>query len=216
MDKKTWIIFGIIVIGILGYFGYQASQNKLDVSKIDTTKILTASPEAGQIGDHFKGKKEAKKVVIEYADFECPACAGSFKTIKNTIANNDQAVLVFRHFPIPGHPNAKAAAAASEAAGLQGKFWQMAELLYQNQADWSSSVEQRTAKFEQYAKQLDLDLDKFKTDLASDAVNKKIKFDTALAVAQKVTATPTIIVNGQFVEPEVWSDPDQFSNLLNN
>ena len=124
--------------------------------------------------------------------------------------------LVYRHFPIPQiHPNANAASATAEAAGLQGKFWEMWDLLFKNQAEWSAaSSSERNGLFEEYASGIGLDMDKFKNDYSGDIVSKKIKFDRALALEAKVTGTPTLFVNGQPVEGTDMSSTEALKNLI--
>ena len=110
----------------------------------------------------------------------------------------DHVALVFRNYPIPSlHPNARAAAAVAEAAGLQGKFWEMHDLLYTNQGAWSNArAKERTDVFSSYAKQLGLNVDKFNADLAGSAVTKKIDFDVAVGRQLQIDGTPTFFING--------------------
>ena len=114
----------------------------------------------------------------------------------------DHVRLIFRNFPIASsHPNARAAAAVAEAAGLQGKFWEMNELLYANQDAWkNANATERDNIFKSYAEQLKLNIDQYKTDIASNRVKNKIDFDMALGRKHGVAATPTFYINGKNTE----------------
>ena len=106
------------------------------------------------------------------------------------------------------HPNARAGAAAAEAAGLQGKYWEMHDILYEQQNTWSNaSIDQRLAYFKGYAQQVGVkDANKFSTDMDSKRVNDKINFDLALAKKVGASATPAIYLEGKKIESDVWSD----------
>ena len=189
----------MLIIGGLVVYS-RSSSPSTDVSTIDTNNIITASDQNGQIADHVYGKADAKVVLIEYGDFQCPSCGGAYTPVKTaTEAYKDKVAFVFRNFPLTTiHPNARAAAAVAEAAGLQGKYWEMHDLLYESQADWESlNGDQRTNVFVEYAKEIGLDEAKFKTDLISKSVNTKISFDQAIGKKINVNATPTFYLNGK-------------------
>jgi protein-disulfide isomerase len=202
MNKVTWIIFGAIIVLVLGglIVYSHVSNPTINVSNVDTNSIIPANDQNGQIADHVFGKADSKVLFIEYGDFQCPSCGGAYAQVKAaTEAYQDKVAFVFRNFPLTTlHPNARAAAAVAEAAGLQGKYWEMHNQLYETQADWESlSGDQRTNIFVSYASQLGLDTAKFKTDLAGSAVNSKISFDQALGNKIGVNATPTFYLNGK-------------------
>lgn len=153
------------------------------------------------------GSSSAKVTVVEFADFQCPACAAWAPTVSDIVQNNpDDVLLVFRHFPLQIHANAQAAAAAAEAAGKQGKFWDMYKILYQNQSEWSEEKDP-TALFETYAKKLELDIEQWKKDMKSTAVLDEIKKDIADGYKAEVNQTPTFFVNNERV------DTSSFDNL---
>lgn len=211
MSKKAWLIFVAVVVLLLGGLVYLSNKSKvtIDTSAIDTAKVIGASEQSGNIADHVFGKTDSKVVFIEYGDFQCPGCGGMHPTIKTlTEKYEGQLTFVFRNFPITtAHPNARAAAAAAEAAGLQGKYWEMHNKLFEGQDSWKDlKVAQRTDFFVGYARELGLSEDKFKTDLASTRVGQKISFDQALARKDKVNSTPTFYLNGEQVPQGTWSD----------
>lgn len=206
MNKKSWIIFSIIVIAIVGGMIYISTQNRLNMSDITNDQLNTAiaaESRNGNIADHEIGSKNAKVTIVEYADYQCPGCsAAAPKTEEIAKKYKDNVRLIFRNFPIAGsHPNARAAAAVAEAAGLQGKFWEMNSLLYSSQDAWkNASATERDTIFRSYAEKLNLNIDQYKIDVASSKVKNKIDFDMALGRKHGVAATPTFYVNGKNTE----------------
>jgi protein-disulfide isomerase len=202
MNKVGWIIFSVVVVGLLGglIIWTRVTNPSVDVSNINSNQVLAATAESGNIADHVDGKADSKVILVEYGDYQCPSCGGAYPNV-NTLMDEygDRIALVFRNFPLTSiHPNAKAAAAAAESAGLQGKYWEMHNILYENQNSWSSlDTSKRTDAFVAYADRLDIDVEKFKTDLSSDSINSKITFDMELGKAQNASATPTFFLNGE-------------------
>ena len=216
MDKRTWIIFIVAVVAILAGLVMVSRQESVDVSGIDHTKIQTASDTA-PIGDHVYGNKDSKVVVIEYGDFQCPGC-GNFHTNFEPLMEEykDDMTFVFRNFPLTSiHPNARAAAAAVEAAGLQDKYWEMWNLVFENQNAWSSSAaSERDARFRSYAQELKLDMTKYEDAIASDKVSQKINFDQSLGKDNGVTGTPSLFVNGKEIPTEEYNSTETIRATL--
>ena len=212
MNKKSWSVFALIVIAIIGGLIYMSLQNRLDVSNISQDRIngvLAGEERNGHIGDHTKGNKQAKVRLIEYGDYQCPGCRTSTEEVDKLMSKyQDHLELVFRNFPIPSlHPNARAAAAVAEAAGLQGKYWQMHDLLYKNQTSWSTaSSKERSDAFLGYAKQLQLNEQQFTKDLNSAKIAQKIDYDVAIARKQNITGTPAFYLNGKAVQRQKDGD----------
>ncbi len=218
MSKQAWIIFAAICVAVLGGLILLSRGNQIDVSKVDETKIIAASAQNGNIGDHVLGTTTGKAILIEYGDFQCPACGSAYPNVKElTEKYKDQLIFVFRNLPLTSlHPNARAAAAAAEAAGLQGVYWDMHDTLYENQDTWTSATaENRLSYFEGYAKTAGVkDIAKFKTDIESQAVNDKINFDLALTRKIGASATPTMLLNGKKIESDIWSDKTKFESEI--
>jgi protein-disulfide isomerase len=219
MSKKAWLIFVAVVVLLLGSLVYLSNKSKvtIDVSAINTANVLPASEQSGNIADHVFGKTDSKVIFTEYGDFQCPGCGGMHPTVKAlTEKYEGQLTFVFRNFPITtAHPNARAAAAAAEAAGLQGKYWEMHNKLFEGQDSWQDlKVAQRTDFFVGYARELGLSEDKFKTDLASTSVGQKISFDQALARKDKVNSTPTFYLNGQQIPQATWGDQAKLEKAI--
>lgn len=218
MNKTRWIIFIVIIFGILAMLVAASSVSKLDVSQIDTNKIQLANEQNGQIAEHTYGKVGSKVVLIEYGDYQCVACGRVYPIVKSIKDQyKDQVLFVFRNFPLTAiHPNGKAAAAVVEAAGLQGKFWEMFDKIYSNQSDWSELTgESRTNFFTSYASELGLDTTKFNSDIAKPAISKKISYDAALGKKASVDATPTFFLNGKKLDISMSSDEAKMRDVIN-
>ncbi len=210
MNKIGWIIFSAIVVLILGglIVWTRMANPPIDLSGVENNSVIAASEQNGNIGDHVTGKTDSNIRLVEFGDFQCPSCGGAAPNV-NTLMDEygDRVGLVFRNFPLATiHPNARAASATAEAAGLQGKYWEMHDLLYERQGDWSNQdATKRTETFNQYAEEVGLDIEKFKTDVASANVGKKISFDQALGKREGVSATPTFYLNGEKLDEETSS-----------
>jgi len=149
--------------------------------------------------EQIKGDKNATVTIVEYSDFMCPYCAMVAPALSQ-IAKLDGVRLVFRHFPLSTiHDKALLAAQAAEAAGLQGKFWEMHDILFEKQQDWSGlPLDRFELWLDSKVDSLKLDKEKFKQDLKSDSIVKKVQqaFDDAAALG--IPGTPTIFINGLF------------------
>lgn len=183
------LLAAIIALVWVGKSRSNASENSNSTSTIDTTV---------QPNDHTKGNANAKVVLIEYSDFQCPACAIYFPIVKRLEdAYPNDLFVVYRHFPLKGrHANAEIAARASEAAGKQGKFFDMHDRLFEQQTSWASEGNPKDL-FVSYAKELGLDTKQFETDLDSDEVKNRVDADYRNGIQGGINATPTFFVNGQ-------------------
>lgn len=159
-----------------------------------------------QADDWVKGNPAAPITIIEYSDFQCPYCAQFTNVLQDLLQQYpDDIKVVFRHFPLSFHPYAQITARAAEAAGLQGKFWEYQDILFQNQDSWSNLDEQGVQSFlNDSATSLGLDMNQFASDMESNAVNQKIINQTDFGTAEGVTGTPFVIVNGM-----QWQGVDQ-------
>lgn len=212
MSKRTWIIFAAIVIIVFGGLIIFSRLNSpaAKLGDVDVNAIQRANDQNGQIGDHVYGNPSSKVIIIEYGDFQCPSCGGAhpqLKAISEEYA--DDIAFVFRNLPLTSiHPNARAAAAAVEAAGLQGQYWEMHNLVFEAQSVWTNdNATTRTDRFRGYALNLGIDAEWFVNDLNSDRVKSKIAFDEALFTKTGLEkSTPTIILNGEKISSEVSQD----------
>jgi protein-disulfide isomerase len=151
-----------------------------------------------QAGDKTLGNKDSKVQLVEYGDFQCPACAATEPVVKQLLVEHGQEFwFAFRHLPLKEiHKNAAISGYAAEAASLQGKFWEMKEKLYTRQSEWSA-LPDPSPKFQAYAQELGLDPDKFVRDMASDEVVSKVESENATARSHGFNSTPTFVLNGK-------------------
>ena len=205
--NKFWIFLVAVVIGLGALF-------ILTKPKETTTSSFNGDATKLQADDHIRGNKNAKTVLIEYGDLQCPSCGSFYSILKQLEAIHGKNVaFVFRHFPIISiHPNAFAAARAAEAAGNQGKFFEMHDKLYETQDSWGKVSSNQQKLFEEYAKELGLDMTKFRADYASEAVADRINRDVSSAKQFSVSGTPTFILNGKKIENP--ANKDAFDKVL--
>lgn len=189
MSKLFWAILAVIIVGLIGVFLVANRNTQTTTENISNPKEITAT-------DHVEGPADAKVTLVEYGDFQCPACGATYPIVKQLRDEyKDKVRFVFRHFPLSNiHPNAMAASRAAEAAGKQGKFFEMHDLLYENQKDWSTDTS-AADKFKQYAKDLGLNVDQFVKDTNSSETTDAINHDIAVGKKLDVNGTPTFYVN---------------------
>jgi protein-disulfide isomerase len=209
MSKQFWaIIVGIVIVlvGVFALTGDKSSDNNTSTSKTSSTT------------NHVEGNTASSVKLVEYGDYPCPYCQTYHATVKQIAEEyKDKVSFQFVHFPLPSlHQNAFAAARAAEAADKQGKFWEMHDLLYTNNdpngaTGWVASNAPSTY-FNQYATRLGLNLDQFKKDYASSAVNSAINADMSAGNKLGIDGTPTFILNGKKVT--IANNPDDFRKVL--
>ncbi len=190
MSKRLWALIAVLILIFVG----------VTVMKNNKTNAPSAS---NQPTSHIEGSTSTGVSLLEYGDYECPYCGNYFSIVKQVAAQyNDKITFQFRNLPLSQvHPNAFAAARAAEAASLQGKFWQMHDLLYETQSAWVSSSAP-ISMFDTYAKQLGLNITQFDRDFASSKVNDAINADmNAFAKTGDVTETPTFYLDGKKIQP---------------
>lgn len=147
---------------------------------------------------HTKGGQSAAVVIEEFADYQCPPCGSMHPVLQKIVDDYGERVrVVFRNFPLQSiHKNAFTAARAAEAAALQGKFWQMNDMIFKNQDAWKDSPEPRPI-FQSYASRLGLNVEKFKTDMEQQSVTSRIIADAERGGSLGVGSTPTLFLNGR-------------------
>lgn len=165
--------------------------------------------------DYVIGKLDSDITLVEFADFQCPACSVAYKSVAQLEKEyGNQVRFVYRNFPIPGHTNGLFAAYAAGAAGAQGKFFEMAEILFAKQQEWSvlSSNEFGEA-MDSYAQILGLNMNKFRTDKVSDTIKTKVDKDYQSGINAGVDSTPTFFLNGEMINLTSF-DYDTFKQHL--
>lgn len=162
--------------------------------------------------DYSKGEKvgsdSAKVKLVEFSDLQCPACLAAEPFVKQIrTSESDKVELIYRHFPLQQHIHGREAAMFAEAAGEQGKFWEMHDKLFDTQADWLALPDKEaTAFFYNLTIQLGLDQSKVKQAVASNAVKARIDDDVAEGYRLGVNSTPTFFVNGRKLNLQSFSD----------
>lgn len=205
MQKNNAFIFWGISLVILVLFVWMIVSLATPSTK---PQIINLDINASDI---IKGNDTAKYTLLEYSDFQCPACSMYQPLVKKLSEEfpNDLKV-IFRNFPLSEiHPNANISAYAAQATSLQGKFWEMADILFSRQSEWST-LEKPEEKFISYAQELNLDLEKFKTDLTSAETKDKVSKDRISAESNNLNSTPTFFVNGQKI-----TNPTSYNEFKN-
>ena len=168
---------------------------RLPVLTITKNQVASGMDDAKSI--HILGNPDAPVTLEEFGDFQCPPCgilSGPINQLEQDY--RPRLRIIFRHFPLTMHRHAREAALASEAAGRQGQFWQMHDVLYREQAVWSEAADVRPL-FDTYAGMLGLKIDRFKKDMESEEVNRRVTADQLRGTALGVTITPTLFVNNR-------------------
>jgi len=165
-----------------------------------------ASEVGGGESIHVRGHSDAPVTLVEFGDFQCPPCANLADPINQLERDYGSRLrIVFRHLPLVNHQHAREAALASEAASLQGRFWEMHDLLYREQSVWSKTPDVRVL-FSAYAGMLGLNIDRFKKDMESEQAKGRVRSDEEQAMSLGVATTPTVFINGQQV-PAAYLNP---------
>lgn len=206
--KKLKTIFILLVIAV-GFFNLVGCNVSDPPERARTPEeLLSVSSD-----DYRKGSPNAKVTLIEYLDFECGACGAYFPLVKALASEfpNDLQV-VTRYFPLSSHKNGLSSALAVEAAARQGKFWQMHDLLFDQQRAWAGRQTSSPKIFEAYAEELGLDLKKFKSDVNSKSVKQRVERDRQAARQLNLPGTPSFFLNGKMIQNP--RNADEFRALI--
>jgi len=209
MNKSTkWIIAALIVVfvGLVAATHFLNQQNDT-VRNYDTTEIISADEQSGNLPETISGDENAPVKLVVYTDYQCNNCASLMPDLDELIDEYDGKLAIINRVMIMSyHQNGRAAAAAALAAAEQGYWKEFKDLLYSQQDEWASSdAELRQEQFEGYFKKASDgkgDLDKFRSDIESEAVAKKISFDDKLADHDKVEWTPYVMLDGEVISQQ--------------
>jgi protein-disulfide isomerase len=205
--QKIFIWSGVLALLGLGVFGFVKIAPNLGGNQT-AALALSISGE-----DRVRGSEQSLVTIVEYSDFQCPACAYYQPLVKALSGEfKDSIRVVYRHFPLPQHKWAKLAAYTAEAAGNQGKFWEMSDLIFERQDKWAES-DDATPVLYALAQELGLNMEQFKSDIASDAIKAKVDKDYASGISYKIDSTPTFFLNGQKIKNP--RSIDEFRQLVN-
>jgi protein-disulfide isomerase len=211
-----FILIVAVLIGGFFFVQYLSRRKPTPTQPLtpSTSKPAGESPKLGAEPPHALGSVEAPVMIEEFGDFECPPCAALHPVLKTMKTEfGPSLVIVFRQFPMSSlHPHAVDAARAAEAAGLQGKFWEMHGQLFENQKVWHEASNAGPL-FEEYANKIGLDLTRFRQDLTSSVVEQRIRLDRERANWIGVNGTPTVFLNGREVPFDSLS-PEKLRELI--
>jgi len=209
---KKYFIRGIgalvIAVAVVGLW-------KLSQQPISETPLALDDVLQTQTSDWTKGNPNSSVTLIEYLDFECGACGAYYPLVKRLSEEyGDKILFISRYFPLQGHKNGMTAALAVEAAGKQGKYWEMHDLLFEEQGAWGGQPSSDPAAFERYAEQIGLDIERFKEDVNSQEVRNRVISDKDAGLSIGVNSTPTFFLNGKKIQNPRGYEP--FKALLDS
>lgn len=204
-NASRWISVGILLFGALFAFWKMSSSDepKTPVSSTSAPTSTVASMDAltVQADDWVKGDKDAPVTLIEYLDFECESCGAYYPIVKELEKDfGNKLRVVTRYFPLPGHKNSMQAALAVEAAGRQGKYFEMHDLLFESQKEWAEKPAADAKLFVPYAEKLGLNLEQFNRDREDAAVKARIERNKAEGNKLKINGTPSFFLNGTKIQ----------------
>ena len=191
------------MIALVGLAALGGGVKLYRAKKPQTTLTPKGAVPTGRAEDvHVRGgPADAPVTLEEYGDFQCPPCGRLAEPLQQIEKDYGSRLrVIFRNFPFPIHEHAQEAACAAEAAGLQGRFWEMHDLLYREQANWAK-IKDVEPLFDSYAGMIGLNLDRFKKDKTSEKVKEKVEADKKRGEALGVKNTPTIFINNETVPP---------------
>jgi protein-disulfide isomerase len=222
------IIVGVLIVALAGgalLMQPSETTTRQNIAQLPPT-ITTPKPQATDVPrpaappniapiTHLRGRNDAPVLLEEYGDFQCPPCGYLHPILKRLEGEYaTQLRVAFHHFPLrERHANAAEAARAAEAAGLQGKFWQMHDLLFDKQKDWKDAAPARPM-FLSYARTLGLDVQKFAQDMNSTTVSNRLMVDEQGGASRGVMGTPTVFLNGREIPFEVVTSYDKLRAVI--
>jgi protein-disulfide isomerase len=206
--KQYGLIVFTIVFSFAGLYGIYLLINK---------PVVYPEINVVRKDDHVKWSQDNKIILVEYSDFQCPACKTIHEYLRkefemtNNLNVSNKITFVFRHFPLyQTHANSLLAAYAVEAAGQQNKFFFMVDLLYDKQSEWSNSSDAKSKMIE-YAQKIKLDMKKFSQDIDSQTTKNRVKKDLTEAEKINIDSTPSFFLNGQKMS---FNSLEEFKQML--
>ncbi|MFV0389928.1 MAG: thioredoxin domain-containing protein [Pyrinomonadaceae bacterium] len=200
------IIGAIFLLTALGIWfitksgGTEGTDTNTNAQTSATPNQTYTNAPPGAMPERFKGSATASVVVEEFADYQCGGCAGAYPVINEVVSKYGERVkFIFRNYPlIQNHQNSYNAAVAVEAAGMQGKFWEMQNIVFSNQQNWEFDQNPRP-KFDEYAKTLGIDMDKYSSDSLGLAAKNRVDEDMKRGNAIGINTTPSVFINGRLI-----------------
>ncbi|MDQ5981594.1 MAG: hypothetical protein QG570_344 [Patescibacteria group bacterium] len=194
-EKLIVAFIGLVTLGIFSFIAYTSFKTPV-LSDLTLEQVIGSQPHT--LGANVN---EAKLVLVEFSDFECPYCAQVEPVLVNLVETTPEMALVYRHFPIPGHRYAQLAARASEAAANQGKFWEMVSELFKISPDLTEE------NIKMLAKDLGLNEEQFANDLNSQETTDKVVEDSNMSKTLNLNGTPSfyVVQDGKFEKLDITS-----------
>ena len=212
------LVLVAVVAGVLMWRASHSSGGDVSAAAAASPVVVTAADSAFQ--GYVLGSATAPVEVVEYADFQCPHCGEfanvQFPTIKDQLITTGRLRWRFREYPLPIFQWSRVAALAAQCAGEQGKFWEMEEVLFQQQADWGRSRKNPSAAFRDLAHGVGVDADKYDACMDSQRYAGRIEASYREGAARGVTGTPTFFANGQELDNNRFGNSDAFKNLVDS
>src|SRR5215212_6693393 len=204
-SSLPFVIIGVVLVAVTAavvLMSRPSTSNSTPAPNSNAAPTARVPAQPGAPNPYARGTDTASVTLEEFSDFQCPACGGLEPGLRRVMKDYEGrgVRLIFRNYPLQMHKYAFLAARAAEAAGQQGKFWEMHDLIYDNQKEWSDSMEPRV-QFESYATRLGLDVQRFKTDSERQDLAERIKADYGRGMSLNVKGTPTIFLNGRELVP---------------
>ena len=194
-----FVIVGGIALAILGSGAMLYRAKRPQLLTIPEGKVLSGKGDAESV--HIRGNPQAPVTLEEFGDFQCPPCGNIAVFIDELVKEYGRRLrIVFRNFPLPNHKHAREAALAAEAAGLQGRFWEMHDVLYREQAVWSKA-DNVAELFDSYARMIGLNLNQFKKEMDAEKTKARVDSDHERGDSLGVQSTPTVFINNRQVGP---------------
>ncbi len=200
------LVFVAAIIGAIYLYNSGSGSGTTSTASSNSTAArptpnMANAPAGAPVGVNMLGSQTAAVTVEEFADYQCGGCAAVhpvMKELASAYAGNRNFRFIYRHYPlaIPAHDKSYEASAATEAAGLQGKFWQMQDQLFRNQAAWTANPNYRQI-WSEYASNLGMDVQRFQADIAGIQTKNRVDADIQRGRALGVSSTPTVFVNGK-------------------
>lgn len=200
MNKRTILAVVGIIVAVVGFLVFTQPSEQA----------------AGEVSEHKIGAGTTGVTLLEYGDFQCPGCAQYYSVLREVKDYyGDKITFQFRNFPLESiHKNARAAARAAEAANMQGKFWEMHNILFETQTQWQDTSDPINT-FMGYAEKIGIEnLDKFKEDYKSSAVSSIITADLQAGREVGVESTPTFFIDGKKLDPSPSATPEAFIEII--
>lgn len=212
--KRTvfWTVFLLVIVLII--WGLAVAMQK------NPSGLRLGEPRPIDSTDYSIGPMDAPVTLIEYSDFQCPACENYYPLVKRLVDESSTTLrFSYRHFPLDNllpdgtvqHPNANIAAMAAEAAGAQGKFWEMYDTLFSDHENWTELKDPKPV-FMTYAAKIGLNTNRFAEDLSSTTLSAKIRAEKDEGIKVGINSTPTFFVNGKAIaNPQSY---EQFKAII--